>query len=131
MVPKRERKTRHTTNRFATSNISGRRYPRQKNWTSLVFSRRRRADDIPKNKTRTRAQSRNGENLQVGCNGRVYWQDGMQQARDLASDIAFLSRADASASRWAITAVSMMRSFNIIRGQQQATVHRFFYDSHA
>ena len=131
MVPKKERKTRHATNRSATSNISNRRCPRKKNWTSSVVARRSRADDISRNKTGTRTRSRNGENFEVGCNGRVYWQDGRQQTRDLASDIAFLSRADASAPRWVIIALSMMRSFNIIQWQRQAAVFRKFYDSHA
>ena len=131
MVPKKTRKTRHATNRSATSNISKRRYPRKKNWTSSVVARRSRADDIRRNKTGTRTQSRNGENFEVGCNGRVYWQDGKQQTRDLASDIAFLSRADASAPRWVIIALSMMRSFNIIQWQRQAAVFRKFYNLHA
>ena len=95
-----------------------------KKWTSSVVARRR-------NKTGTRTQSRNGENFEVGCNGRVYWQDGKHQARDLASDIAFLSRADASAPSWVFIALSMMRSFNIIQWQRQAAVFRKFFGSHA
>ena len=50
---------------------------------------------------------------------------------DLVGDIAFLSRADASAPRWVFIALSMMRSFNIIQWQRQAAVFRKVYGSHA
>ena len=69
-MPKKKRGTRHAIALLLAAIPNG--DIRAVNWTSSVVARRNRADDMRRNKTEIRTQSRNGENFEVGSNERVH-----------------------------------------------------------